>query len=445
MPAIIEEESLSNQQNNNGAPKSVAKAGCLIALVVGMLGLILLASAMNRAGIFTGFLDFKPSVVVDRSYHYRVKAKYEYLGSPVDFDIVVGCSVMISDSRLTGRSVLSGMAPVVYGLRMPNGKGLVMRVPDGCGGAVTWDREPPPGQPWASIVSPNFRPFMVVYEDASKPMFGWAYATDDAYESPLSELKFISVRIDATTKEEFQRWRATEAPKNIITSDMIIYNFDNDIRAGKWTLGEECRGARRMPMIPPLVDAMTPFWPENRPDYWFPSNPGMRAFDAAVRIGSNHRTQSGPFDGSSFGSFPGQGSAAWGMMRRIGGGLSRGGEWLRSGDIYPIKSDFTLNTAAIDGRIPGTGWTETVLLDERRKGFLFCDAMDGNQLAINDPQLQYLSDPKKPSFWPSVLKVGDVPVVRLDGWPGHQSHWLNKTEYFFGRVDITLNARLGGL
>src|ERR1700722_5087351 len=108
-------------------------------LVVGSLLLfgVLFAFANSRHLLsgwsFTDSVDVK-TAGQDRGYYYRFKANLAYKGEPLDFDIVVGCNVRVTTYKDNDRTVEGGVAPMVYGLKMKDGRGVVVRAPEACQG-----------------------------------------------------------------------------------------------------------------------------------------------------------------------------------------------------------------------------------------------------------------------------------------------------------------------
>lgn len=159
----------------------------IFAIVVVLLGSGLLL--IGQPQLLFGLLSFTKSVKVsapgqDRSYYYRFKANFAYKGEPLDFDIVVGCNVRITTYKDNDRTVDVGVAPMAFGLKMKDGHGVVIRPPQACKGETTENGNVPR----------DLLPLVVTYENAEAPWSGIAYASEDAYESPLSELKFFGGR-----------------------------------------------------------------------------------------------------------------------------------------------------------------------------------------------------------------------------------------------------------
>ena len=98
----------------------------------------------------------------------------------------------------------------VFGRRMSDGKGLVVRPPDACQGQTTANGK----------VQPDLLPVVVVYENAETLDFGIAYLSEDAYESPLSVLKFGGATIEKATRPSLMRFR--RAQKNLITRAYLL-------------------------------------------------------------------------------------------------------------------------------------------------------------------------------------------------------------------------------
>src|SRR4051812_21130427 len=158
------------------------------------LGLMLLFS---QPWLLFGLLSFTKSVKVnvpghDGAYYYRFKASYAYKGEPLDFDIVVGCHVKITTYKDNDRTVEVGVVPTIFGLKTRDQHGVAVLLPDACHGETTQNGRVPK----------KLLPLAVTYERANEPWSGVAYASEDAYESPRSELKFLGSTISRATREE---------------------------------------------------------------------------------------------------------------------------------------------------------------------------------------------------------------------------------------------------
>ena len=97
-------------------------------LLVGGLFAIANASNISRPWSFTKSIAVEKAGQ-DRGYYYRFKASYAYKGEPLNFDIVVGCNISVTTYKDNGRTVEVGIAPMVYGLKMNDGRGVVVHRP----------------------------------------------------------------------------------------------------------------------------------------------------------------------------------------------------------------------------------------------------------------------------------------------------------------------------
>jgi hypothetical protein len=191
-----------------------AVAACIIVIVFAALAV---GAETERGRLLLGRWSYTKSVDVkspgnDRAVYYRLKVNLAYKGAPLAFDIVVGCNVRVTIYKDNDRTVETDLAPMVFGLKMKDGHGVVVRPPEACRGETTDNGRVP-----AALI-----PLVVTYENADQPWFGLAYASEDAYASPISELKFFGATINKATREEWQEWRRTEASKNFITYEPYI-------------------------------------------------------------------------------------------------------------------------------------------------------------------------------------------------------------------------------
>ena len=308
----------------------------------------------------------------DRATYYRFKASLAYKGEPLDFDIVVGCNVRVTTYLDNDRTVEVGVAPMAFGLKMKDGHGVVIRPPQACNGETTENGEVPQ----------NLLPLVVTYENAQAPWFGIAYASEDAYDSPLSELKFSGATISRATREEWQDWRRTEAPKNFITYALLGINPENMWDAPHWKPGYRvmasgCVGASWVKLPDQVRELARRFWPADKPVYWFPSWPMRDAlWDVAV-------TPKNPllFEGNRFLDYRQEldsADGAQGLPRRQPGAVIFFKGYV-AGDIYPAQLNVSVNQLRADGELspeieakPLPPRIEVAARPELR-GFAYCD------------------------------------------------------------------------
>jgi hypothetical protein len=355
-----------------------------------------------------------PPPEVDRGTYFRFRASYLYKGQPLDFDIVAGCNAKIPAWPDATKSFEAGLVPYVYGLKMPDGQGVVVRVPAICQGETTENGRVPK----------DLLPFVAVYQSADEPKFGWLYATDDAYASPLSELKLNGASIHGATRGEFDTWRVAEAGKNIVKPWMLTHGIGGfsspEIlpRPGVWYFGADCLAYSRKPIPEELKGKLSAMWPDDRPHFWSPptnipadlAEARWKMLDdlALTKIGPHRWTQVGMQD---------QGAARW----RHGGGIppTYNRDLVASPEIYPTKKYNSFNNISeladkkeiilswrqelnVNGRlmlnIPVVAFPDTngippmwhTFITPERKGFAYCDAPGdlGYHLLLNNNRSQ---------------------------------------------------------
>jgi hypothetical protein len=321
-------------------------------VVIGLLFFsVLFAVASSEQGrVLFSWWSFTKSVDVktagqDRASYYRFKASLAYKDEPLDFDIVVGCNVKVTTYKDNDRTVEVGIAPMAFGLKMKDGHGVVIRPPQACNGETTENGKVPQ----------NLLPLVVTYENAEAPWFGIAYASKDAYDSPLSELKFFGATISNATLEEWQDWRRTEAPKNFITYTLLGINPENMWDSPHWKPGYRvmasgCLGASWVKLPESVRDLVRRFWPADKPVYWFPSWEMREALWSVAVTPKNALL----FEGNRFLDYLQEldsSSGAQGLPRRQPGSVIFFKSYV-AGDLYPARMSLSVNLLRADGELP---------------------------------------------------------------------------------------------
>lgn len=375
----------------------------------------------------------------DRGYYYRFKASFAYKGEPLDFDIVVGCNVRITTYKDNDRTVEVGIAPMVYGLKMKDGRGVVVRTPEACQGETTEN-----GKVTAALL-----PLVVTYEIADQPWFGLAYASEDAYESPISELKFFGATISKATAEEWREWRRTEAPKNFITYKLLVINEKDRFDTPHWhpgfrAMSSECAAYSWVKMPEPVREAIRPYWPASKPHYWYPNEDAKRAFRAA----GDYDHGKVLFEGSPLREYLRFAEGIRGVARHKPGGLvfyTRRVE----GDVYPATSDLSFDRLDGDGEPPPEIKAKAeksyadATVDPKLKGFAYCDRV-GN---IADLPSAIRIVPREGKPQPLANRVNGAPIIDELAQPvSNFDYAFDRDEYvFFYRVYPMINVLSGGL
>jgi hypothetical protein len=241
--------------------------------VFAAVGWALLSANFDRA--LARHWSFTKSVVIDRGTYFRLKVKLTYKGKPQDFDFVVGCNVRQTNYQDNSRSVDLGMVPEVFGRRTSDGKAVVIRPPRACRGETTANGGAPP----------DLLPMVIVYDNAHNLAFGTAYMSEDAYESPLSELTFGGATIEKATRVEFDHSRETQS--NVLTHEMYWRltaegrKQPNANNIPQW--GVYCRGFARYRLPNEFQQLVRKYWPKSKPRYWQPDRGTLQTIWSELR------------------------------------------------------------------------------------------------------------------------------------------------------------------
>jgi hypothetical protein len=232
--------------------------------VAAFLAAIVAAKRSPALQALAGNLDFVKSASRDTGLFYRLKVKLTYKGEAQDFDIVVGCDVRQINYGDGGRTVEVGLAPTVFGRRMSDGKGLVVRPTTACRGETTDNGDMPP----------DLMPLVIVYDDAETLAFGTAYLTDDAYESPLSVLQFGGATIERADRAAFEKFRR-EQPNLVTRSSILTAQGPAALKqfglpAARIPMGVYCHGYARFRLTGYGKLRVNQLWPIEHPRFWRP-------------------------------------------------------------------------------------------------------------------------------------------------------------------------------
>lgn len=386
--------------------------GWTAALILAAIVLIGLASQNEKVRfvLALGGWSFTRSVAVkspgdERATYYRLLVNLAYKGEPLNFDIVVGCHVRITTYKDNDRTVETGVAPMAFGLKMKDGHAVVVRPPEACRGETTENGQVPK----------TLLPFVVTYENADEPWFGLAYASEDAYDSPLSELKFLGASISNATREEWQVWRRTEAPKNFVTYALLGLNPRNMWDFPKWTPGyrvmaSSCLAASWVKIPEAIRDVVRPFWPSDKPVYWYPNEETRQALWHSAYDPKNPPL----FEGNRFRDYLEKSLEAEGLARRQPG-AEISYKHRVVGDLYPIRANLSLNeldAKVVSGDKPAISSQSRRIdaeVSPERRGFAYCDdtifpfaGVPGGQITNQELLLNKINGaPISEALWPA--------------------------------------------
>jgi hypothetical protein len=323
---------------------------------------------------------------------FRFKASYNYKGKnglePLDFDIVAGCAVQITKYITGDAPGISSRTPTKYALPTSDGAAVMVQVPRVCDGGTTDNGRIPK----------DFLPIAVTYESANDLSLGLMYASEDAYDGPLSKLEFKGATLEKASEEEFRTFITGDGFKK----NLISLKSSRDFVGGpgdRIELTEElkqdprmiwkqrmtgyCLGARRLKAPEELKKYLRTLWQPGEPEYWYVDrqhSTHMMGWLRDLDTGKKRPFPLPKFDGKTFREYDlpvevwGAG-AQWRDGRGLIGGFSKILNKPRHypPDYYPLLMDvYPSEVRKINQQTEFL--KNTILKDEKYKGFYFCTA-----------------------------------------------------------------------
>jgi hypothetical protein len=272
----------------------------------------------------------------------RVTSSYVYMGTPVTLDFVLTCSGFITSYRDRDRSYDISGGPMLYGVRLPDGKALVLSTNAFC------------AKNEAYMLSPGLIPVVVIYDDATKLTQGWAYMSEAAYARPNSPLKFVDAKIALVSRDEAVAILNSQTP-NVVTA------FGNDgpfanvgitpPPAKELFVGQRCVGWLRVQIPEQHRTKVQVLWPTTKPKYWL-----------SPVVDNDYHRFTNSISGSPY--FPRQADDQVGIPTRqkhASAGFQKEGE-----SFYPAPIRFS-NAAGV-----GAGLTRELNISAETEGLFFC-------------------------------------------------------------------------
>lgn len=272
------------------------------------------------------------------SYHFRLKAKYSHAGQPVDFDIVVACSIRVTRYRGGDSGFLASRYPRFYVERTHDNHAVMQIVPIACRGETTE----------SGIVPVDFLPGVIWFDTPGDYRFGIAYVSEDAFENPNSQLKFHGASIEKATRTEWEEFEKRAADNEGMRSryydrpsywtgdaQRIAEGGGKEIEAA---YARACRGVTRYKLSEAARAVVRKYWPVDKPRYWATNDrdggpwPELKKLERSRPIFANgFRFTQHLYGGNyNYGGFP----------TRIGGGMMWSSKRTTvPTEIFPVRFD----------------------------------------------------------------------------------------------------------
>jgi hypothetical protein len=400
-----------------------------------LIGAVLLAGywMVVRAPISLG--DTKS--VEDRAVFYRLIAKYQHGDEIVDFDVVVGCAVRVTRYGDGDRSYDAFRDPTVYAKATKDGGVVWQIVPHACQGETSEN----------GGVPKDFLPGAIWFEDVTDFSLGIAYVTEDAYESPSSELKFLGSSIHEATRAEWEAFQPI-ASKNLIEprvfTELGTWPAEREVKANLWNRAKlnewwlpsfGCHGVIRYELTSEAARAfLRTLWPHSRPKFWMPSRAQYRDFlrnpdvKGPTAIDGHQLRDTVHFGHNQTQGYP---------TRRRGGMLRSGQTWSKfPPTIFPMMADEGIPWVGPEIVNSSTIYRD-IDIEEGSKGFAYCYShLVGNGVAGD----LHIPNYRKKTFLTRVDGELISGEEKDDTSPGERPRaFFQNDRYYYERFSFGLN------
>ena len=216
---------------------------------------------------------------------FRIKARYvvKATGEVIQFDVVRPCRA-VTARDMYGDRVWVPPLPIEWGSYFytvnpifPKVTGdhrlIIMFIPNGC-----YERNGVPIRTANGLAPKDLLPAVIWYDDPDEPVFGWEYATEDAYSSPFAKLSFQGATIEDATADDFIEWQKNAAvgfrPSKVVMHPFGFtfaqeQGFEDEARTKRTApIALNCQGVARFKLLGVTKDIATQAWPSNHPHFW---------------------------------------------------------------------------------------------------------------------------------------------------------------------------------
>jgi hypothetical protein len=328
----------------------------------------------------------------DDGYFYRMTAKFEVkeTGEKIDFDFVVACNIRVPRWKTGELSDDSTFSPRLMVKATAGGQAVMLKTLEECSGFTSENGNIP-----ADIL-----PMTIWFDNVEDLSNGLGYMSEDAYDNPLSKLRFHGARIDLATRADWEAWRK-KAADNYAQRGALPgpwgYDYPGGLSGRNPEVGKYaawCSGYQRLRLPSVIRDKVRPLWPMEMPRFWAPPDKDDTKVDGLLNDPSVISPPgTGPW-AKRFGTPGSGGGSGWsGMPLRSGRWAGKGrmsSRWPTETYPYlwpPLSSAYPV-TAIMPSPSVETYVQKLEFRDGALNGFAACQWYQngiGRQIAEKDP------------------------------------------------------------
>jgi hypothetical protein len=285
--------------------------------------------------------------------------------------------------------------PRFYAERTKENHAIGVRITLGCAGNTTDNGGAPA----------DLLPSIYWFPDADDMTFAIMYATEDAYQNPLSQLKFHGATMHSATVQEFIAFQEAAKTKSIVPVDVHDLPI-RDPKLGPFTVEEieaaggrapkpnwavaGCQSVSKFELNEQAREILRKYWPAHKPRYWKLDTDTMRRFQNEAESKGGTPEKAGFFHRPTLINDEYIRLYGWslampdtdGLATRAGGGrlrhLDRSGRGQQRippekvPTIYPVAQNTSFAFYQLADKATNNMWAR---IDERggqTKGFAYC-------------------------------------------------------------------------
>lgn len=331
-----------------------------------------------------------PGVTRAPAFFYRLEADFtlKETGEPVRFDYVVACGGVIMNNPHTEPTAFRTHHPRI--LHQPVGEHAVLGLST-INMCDSWK--------WASRMYPdtgareyvripdNIRPLAIWFDDVNDLSFGWGYATDDAYTSPLAKIEFNGAKLTPTDEGAWRAWRKLAQEQYVqrgalpgpwgfnFGHDGIELTTEQQIRgAGYGLAGGGCEAQGRVAVPQDVIEQAFASAPEGTGRYWILYDQEPSVLEQILLRDPSSGSMKRSEIGEAVVSFRGREYLDLGTLSKSGGGHVRpaAGAGYEYHEVFPILP--RSRAMPHDIREPQDTYYERLLTSGEYMGFVVCKA-----------------------------------------------------------------------
>lgn len=222
--------------------------------------------------------DEPPAVASVDGYFFRLQTRYLHGDQQIDFDIVAGCNVQATERG--GKEIAYARWPRAIVKATKDGGAILQVIPHACQSQTTQNGKVPD----------DFLPGAIWFDNQNDLTLGTAYFTQDAFNGPKSQLRFLGATISEASARAWVSYRSvaqesllSPTPSQYGDPQPTVADVAEDLwdksALSDWLDGFSCRGVMKFAITDEEGQAiLRKYRPNDGTQYWQPKRPQQDIF-----------------------------------------------------------------------------------------------------------------------------------------------------------------------